>query len=54
MNLMCATCSRPLPNEPMPSIANIRFCCAECIKEWRISHDRRRMTRPVPWERRQA
>jgi hypothetical protein len=39
VNLECATCHRPLPDAPAPAhIGGIRFCCAECVKEWRISH----------------
>ena len=52
MNLMCATCSRPLPPEPMPNVGGVRFCCAECIKEWHIAHSRRFRVMPVAVERR--
>ena len=53
MNLECGTCHRPLPDAPSEChIGGIRFCCRECVVEWRIAHNKRFRVVPVAFDRR--
>lgn len=56
MNLHCATCARPLPDEPSEHhVGGIRYCSATCIREWFADgrhRDRRQTLRPVGHDRR--